>query len=115
MPLQRSHLQDWTAKLSNRSAQQEYYLTDVVPLALADGVAVVSVKARTGWEILGVNSKQQLAHLERIHQPENAARLMDAGVTLTDPSRLDVRGSLACRAAGRIGLEFVFQGNLKLG
>jgi bifunctional UDP-N-acetylglucosamine pyrophosphorylase/glucosamine-1-phosphate N-acetyltransferase len=115
MALPTGHLQDWTAKLSNHNAQKEYYLTDVVPLALADGVAVASVKAREGWEILGVNSKQQLAHLERIHQRENAARLMDAGVTLADPLRLDVRGSLTCGADVRIDVNCVFEGNVKLG
>ncbi len=115
LALPTGHLQDWTAKLSNRNAQNEYYLTDVVPLAVADKVAVGSVKARAEWEILGVNSKQQLAHLERIHQRENAARLMDAGVTLADPSRLDVRGSLACGADVRIDVNCVFEGNVKLG
>jgi bifunctional UDP-N-acetylglucosamine pyrophosphorylase/glucosamine-1-phosphate N-acetyltransferase len=115
MALPTGHLQDWTAKLSNRNAQNEYYLTDIVPLALAGGVAVASVKARAGWEVLGVNSKQQLAHLERIYQRESAARLMDAGVTLADPLRLDVRGSLACGADVRIDVNCVFEGNVKLG
>ena len=115
MALPTSHLQEWTAKLSNRNAQREYYLTDVVPLALADGVAVASVKARAEWEILGVNSKQQLARLERIHQGQVAARLMDAGVTLADPARLDVRGALSCGADVRIDVNCVFEGSVKLG
>ena len=115
MALPTSRLKEWTAKLSNSNAQREYYLTDVVPLALGDGLAVASVKARAGWEILGVNSKQQLAHLERIHQRETATRLMDAGVTLADPSRLDVRGSLACGSDVRIDVNCVFEGSVKLG
>jgi bifunctional UDP-N-acetylglucosamine pyrophosphorylase/glucosamine-1-phosphate N-acetyltransferase len=115
MALPTSRLKEWTAKLSNSNAQREYYLTDVVPLALADGLAVASVKARAVWEILGVNSKQQLAHLERIHQRETATRLMDAGVTLADPLRLDVRGSLACGADVRIDVNCVFEGDVKLG
>jgi bifunctional UDP-N-acetylglucosamine pyrophosphorylase/glucosamine-1-phosphate N-acetyltransferase len=115
MALPTCYLKEWTAKLSNRNAQREYYLTDVVRLALADGVPVASVKARVDWEILGVNSKQQLARLERIHQQENATRLMDAGVTLADPARLDVRGTLACGADVRIDVNCVFEGNVKLG
>ena len=108
-------LKDWTAKLSNRNAQREYYLTDVVPLAVADKVPVGSVRARAEWEILGVNSKQQLAQLERIHQRQVAAQLMDDGVTLADPARLDVRGALACGADVRIDVNCVFEGEVKLG
>jgi len=115
MALPTARLQEWTAKLSNRNAQREYYLTDVVPLARADGVAVASVKARAGWEILGVNSKQQLSQLERLYQRETAARLMDAGVTLADPMRLDVRGILSCGADVQIDVNCVFEGNVKLG
>jgi len=115
MALPTGRLPDWTARLSNRNAQREYYLTDVVPLAVADKVAVASVKARAEWEILGVNSKQQLARLERIHQREIAARLMDAGVTLADPERIDVRGTLSCGADVRVDVNCVFEGTVKLG
>jgi bifunctional UDP-N-acetylglucosamine pyrophosphorylase/glucosamine-1-phosphate N-acetyltransferase len=114
MVLPTERLKDWTAKLSNRNTQREYYLTDVVPLAVADKVAVGSVKARAEWEILGVNSKQQLARLERIHQSQVAAGLMDGGVTLADPARLDVRGTLACGADVRIDVNCVFEGEVKL-
>ncbi len=115
MALPTGRLKDWTAKLSNRNAQREYYLTDVVPLAVADKVPVGSVKARAEWEILGVNSKQQLAQLERIHQRRVAVQLMDGGVTLADPARLDVRGALACGADVRIDVNCVFEGEVKLG
>jgi bifunctional UDP-N-acetylglucosamine pyrophosphorylase / glucosamine-1-phosphate N-acetyltransferase len=115
MALPTARLRDWTSKLSNRNAQREYYLTDVVPLALADKVSVASVKARAEWEILGVNSKEQLAQLERVHQRETAARLMDEGVTLADPTRLDVRGQLACGADVRIDVNCVFEGEVRLG
>lgn len=115
MALPTSRLQDWTSKLSNRNAQREYYLTDVVPLALADKVPVASVKARAEWEILGVNSKEQLARLERIYQGETAARLMDEGVALADPARLDVRGELACGTDVRIDVNCVFEGEVSLG
>ena len=115
MALPTARLPDWTSKLSNRNAQREYYLTDVVPLALADKISVASVKADAEWEILGVNSKEQLARLERIYQGETAARLMDEGVTLGDPARLDVRGRLACGADVRIDVNCVFEGEVKLG
>jgi bifunctional UDP-N-acetylglucosamine pyrophosphorylase/glucosamine-1-phosphate N-acetyltransferase len=114
MALPTGRLQDWMPRLSNRNAQSEYYLTDVVPLALADRVAVANVKARAEWEILGVNSKQQLAQLERVYQLAHASRLMDAGVTLADPARIDVRGSLACGADVRIDVNCVFEGDVKL-
>ncbi len=114
MALPTAHLRDWMPKLTNRNAQREYYLTDVVPLALADRVAVASVKARAAWEILGVNSKQQLAQLERMHQWQHATRLMESGVTLADPMRLDVRGSLKCGADVRIDVNCVFEGDVRL-
>jgi bifunctional UDP-N-acetylglucosamine pyrophosphorylase/glucosamine-1-phosphate N-acetyltransferase len=114
MALPAARLESWLAKLTNRNAQREYYLTDIVPLALADKVAVATVKARAEWEILGVNSKQQLAQLERIYQGQQAARLMEAGVTLADPARIDVRGSLVCGADVRIDVNCVFEGEVRL-
>ena len=114
MALPTARLHGWLAKLTDRNAQREYYLTDVVPLVLADGVGVASVKPRAAWEILGVNSKQQLAGLERIYQQQQAQHLMDSGVTLADPMRLDVRGRLACGADVRIDVNCVFEGTVKL-
>jgi bifunctional UDP-N-acetylglucosamine pyrophosphorylase/glucosamine-1-phosphate N-acetyltransferase len=114
MALPTARLQHWTSRFENRNAQREYYLTDVVPLAIEDKVALASVKARDAWEILGVNSKTQLAQLERIYQRRVAERLMDAGVTLADPLRLDVRGTLVCGADVRIDVNCVFEGEVKL-
>ncbi|MBI3044136.1 MAG: bifunctional UDP-N-acetylglucosamine diphosphorylase/glucosamine-1-phosphate N-acetyltransferase GlmU [Betaproteobacteria bacterium] len=114
MALPGARLAGWLAKLTDRNAQREYYLTDVVPLALADRVPIANVKVRSTWEILGVNSKQQLAQLERIYQWQHATRLMEAGVTLADPMRLDVRGRLACGADVRIDVNCVFEGEVKL-
>jgi len=114
MALPTGRLQEWTSRLSNRNAQREYYLTDIVPLALADRVAVATVKARATWEILGVNSKQQLAQLERIYQRQLATRLMDGGVTLADPARFDVRGDLTCGAEVHIDVNCVFEGDVRL-
>ena len=115
MALPGARLEGWLSKLTDRNVQREYYLTDVVPLALADRVGVATVRARAAWEVLGVNSKQQLAELERVYQRQQAARLMDAGVTLADPARIDVRGSLVCGADVRIDVNCVFEGEVRLG
>ena len=115
MALPAARLGGWLSKLTDRNAQREYYLTDVVPLALAERVGVATVKARAAWEVLGVNSMQQLAELERVYQRQQATRLMDAGVTIADPARIDVRGSLDCGADVRIDVNCVFEGDVRLG
>jgi bifunctional UDP-N-acetylglucosamine pyrophosphorylase / glucosamine-1-phosphate N-acetyltransferase len=114
MLLPGKRLQTWLAKLSNRNAQGEYYLTDVVALAVKDRVKIESCAAQDDREILGVNSKQQLAQLERIYQQWTANRLLDAGVTLADPSRLDVRGELRCGRDVRIDVNCVFEGQVEI-
>ena len=86
----------WLPTLGNRNAQGEYYLTDIVALAVAEGMPVVTAHPDSAWETEGVNSKLQLAVLERVHQRNIAGALMEAGVTLSDPARIDVRGELAC-------------------
>ena len=115
MAVPTARLKDWLAKLSNHNAQGEYYLTDIVPLALADGIAVESASAPHDWEVLGVNSKTQLAGLERVHQRNIAAALLEAGVTLADPARIDVRGMLSCGQDVRIDVNCVFEGDVVLG
>ncbi len=89
-------LKRWLARLDNRNAQGEYYLTDVVAFAVADNVPVVAAQPRRASEVLGVNSPQQLAELERLCQRDQADALMSAGVRLADPARIDVRGHLQC-------------------
>ncbi|MEN9316513.1 MAG: UDP-N-acetylglucosamine diphosphorylase/glucosamine-phosphate N-acetyltransferase [Pseudomonadota bacterium] len=108
-------LRRWLAALSNDNAQREYYLTDIVTQAVAEGVPVVSAQPDAAWETLGVNSKPQLAGLERIAQREIAMRLMDDGVTLSDPARIDVRGTLACGRDVSIDVNCVFEGEVTLG
>jgi bifunctional UDP-N-acetylglucosamine pyrophosphorylase/glucosamine-1-phosphate N-acetyltransferase len=114
MALPTARLDAWLAGLSNRNAQREYYLTDVVRLALTDRVPVKTIKARDTREVLGVNSKEQLAQLERLHQLQCATRLLEQGVTVVDPLRLDVRGSLTCGAEVRIDVNCVFEGMVTL-
>jgi bifunctional UDP-N-acetylglucosamine pyrophosphorylase/glucosamine-1-phosphate N-acetyltransferase len=108
-------LRRWLGQLTNANAQREYYLTDVVALAAADGVAVVAAQAASETEVLGVNSPLQLAELERRYQRARADRLMEAGVRLADPARLDVRGELACGSDVEIDVNCVFEGRVELG
>jgi len=108
-------LRKWVATLRNDNAQGEYYLTDIIALAVADGVSVTTCNPQHEWEILGVNSKQQLAELERIHQAETAQALLVRGVTLLDPSRVDVRGELVCGRDVTLDINGVFEGRVELG
>jgi bifunctional UDP-N-acetylglucosamine pyrophosphorylase / glucosamine-1-phosphate N-acetyltransferase len=115
MALPTARLKGWLAGLKNKNAQTEYYLTDVVAAAVADKVAVRSVNPAAAWETLGVNSKVQLAELERRFQRQTAEVLMRDGVTLADPARIDVRGSLACARDVSIDVNCVFEGEVVLG
>ena len=110
-----SRLKGWLAALGNDNAQGEYYLTDIVAAAVRDGVAVNAVHPAALWETLGVNSKTQLAELERQHQRNLAQALTDAGVTLADPARIDIRGSLVCGRDVAIDVNCVFEGRVTLG
>ena len=107
-------LRDWLGRIGNDNAQGEYYLTDIIGLAVAEGVEVVTVQPDAVAETLGVNSKPQLAELERIHQGNIARRLMDEGVTLIDPARIDVRGELVCGRDVEIDVNCVFEGRVEL-
>lgn len=107
-------LQRWLGQLSNNNAQGEYYLTDIVALAVAEGVPVTSAQPDAAWETLGVNSKPQLAELERVYQLEQARALLEHGVTLADPARIDVRGSLRCGRDVSIDVNCVFEGQVEL-
>ncbi|OGA21388.1 MAG: UDP-N-acetylglucosamine diphosphorylase/glucosamine-1-phosphate N-acetyltransferase [Betaproteobacteria bacterium RIFCSPLOWO2_02_FULL_65_24] len=115
MVLPTARLKTWLARLHNKNAQKEYYLTDVVAAAVADKVPVKSAAPGAAWEILGVNSKTQLAELERRFQRGVAAALMHGGVTLADPARIDVRGSLVCGRDVSIDVNCVFEGEVVLG
>ncbi|WP_205171457.1 bifunctional UDP-N-acetylglucosamine diphosphorylase/glucosamine-1-phosphate N-acetyltransferase GlmU, partial [Burkholderia sp. LMG 13014] len=109
-----AQLSMWLGALKNENAQGEYYLTDVVELAIEAGFEVVTAQPDEEWETLGVNSKAQLAELERIHQRTIADALLVDGVTLADPARLDVRGTLRCGRDVSIDVNCVFEGNVTL-
>jgi bifunctional UDP-N-acetylglucosamine pyrophosphorylase/glucosamine-1-phosphate N-acetyltransferase len=115
MVLPTARLKTWLAGLRNKNAQKEYYLTDVIAAAVADKVPVSSTQPGAAWETLGVNSKAQLAELERVFQRGVAAALMRDGVTLADPARIDVRGSLVCGRDVAIDVNCVFEGEVVLG
>jgi bifunctional UDP-N-acetylglucosamine pyrophosphorylase/glucosamine-1-phosphate N-acetyltransferase len=115
MALPTQRLAGWLASLRNDNAQREYYLTDLVAAAVDEGVPVRAVQPAAAWETLGVNSKAQLAELERAHQRVVAGRLLDAGVSLADPARIDVRGPLECGRDVAIDVNCVFEGEVSLG
>ena len=109
-----AQLRDWLGRISNDNAQGEYYLTDVVALSVTDGVPVRAAQPGAPWETLGVNSRAQQAELERAWQREQARRLLEAGVTLADPERFDLRGELVCGRDVFIDVGCVFEGRVEL-
>ena len=108
-------LKTWLARLDNKNAQGEYYLTDIVKFAVADGVPVVGFKTTDAVQVAGVNSPVQLAELERAFQHRVALQLMEQGVRLADPARIDVRGRLQCAQDVSIDVNCVFEGQVSLG
>jgi len=114
MAIPAGRLAGWLDRLRSDNAQQEYYLTDIVGLAVADGVTVQGLNLAEAWEIAGVNTPRQLAELERIWQRREAERLMDAGVRLADPARIDVRGTLTAGQDVCIDVGCVFEGEVVL-
>jgi bifunctional UDP-N-acetylglucosamine pyrophosphorylase/glucosamine-1-phosphate N-acetyltransferase len=108
-------LKRWLSTLTNNNAQGEYYLTEIIDKALADGVEVVSAQPDSVMEAMGVNSKPQLAELERLYQRQIADKLLASGVTLADPARIDVRGKLVCGRDVFIDVNCVFEGDVELG
>ena len=114
MAMSARRLAGWLARLTNRNSQKEYYLTDVVSLAVGEGVPVRAVKVDEAWEVAGVNSKRELAELERRYQRMQAERLLADAVTLADPARIDVRGELSCGTDVAIDVNCVFEGRVTL-
>lgn len=115
MVLPTARLAGWLSSLENKNAQAEYYLTDVVQKAVAESVQVSSAQPEAKWEVSGVNDKLQLAELERTLQSNTAHGLMLAGVTLADPTRIDIRGCLSHGKDVSIDIGCIFEGNVELG
>jgi bifunctional UDP-N-acetylglucosamine pyrophosphorylase/glucosamine-1-phosphate N-acetyltransferase len=108
-------LKRWIPRLGNANAQGEYYLTDCVEMAVAEGLAVKGVLIPDADEAIGVNTRRQLAEVERIHQRRVAERLLDAGVTLLDPARFDVRGEVVIGRDVVIDVNVVLVGKVVIG
>ena len=115
MAVPTARLGAWLSSLKNDNAQGEYYLTDIVGLAVAEGLPVRTAQPEGEWEVLGVNSKVQLAELERQHQLNQADALLVGGVRLADPARIDIRGQLSHGRDVSIDVGCVFEGTVELG
>ncbi len=115
LAMRAGYLNQCLARVGNDNAQGEYYLTDVIALAVADGNRVRTTSPQDAFEVEGVNTRQQLASLERVYQRLQAERLMAAGVSLADPARIDVRGELEMGNDGFIDINCIFEGEVKVG
>lgn len=115
MAAKAKHLQKWLPALSNNNAQGEYYLTDIIAMAKADGISIQVEQPDAVEEVEGINNRQQQAALERFYQQQKANELMVAGVTLLDPSRIDIRGNLTAGRDVVIDVNCVFEGDVVLG
>ena len=115
MAMTSAQLKRWLPQLSDNNAQGEYYLTDVIAMAAAEGIKVCTAQPATAFEVEGVNNRAQMARLERVYQRQLADKLMAQGVALADPERLDVRGRLTCGHDVFIDVGCVFEGEVELG
>ncbi len=115
MAVPNRYLTSWLSQLTNDNVQGEYYLTDIVALAVQQNVTVMAEITTDEWSVTGINSKSDLAQIERVYQTRIANNLLQQGVTLTDPARLDVRGNLTCGRDCELDVNCVFEGNVTLG
>ena len=110
MCVQSDHLKQWLAQLDNNNAQKEYYLTDIIEFANKDKVEVAGIKADTETSIQGINSMEELILLERMYMQEKAVQLINQGVKIIDPNRIDIRGTLTCEENVTIDVGCIFEG-----
>ena len=115
MAIPNKYLTEWLSQLTNNNAQAEYYLTDIVALSVAQGVNVVAEITQDEWSVTGINSKVDLSAIERVYQSRMALKLLQQGITLKDPTRLDIRGALSCGRDVEIDVNCIFEGNVTLG
>ena len=109
------HLHTWLPTLKNTNAQSEYYLTDIIALAVADGITVQTHQPTAAWEVEGINDKLQLASLERVYQRLQADNLMRAGATIIDPNRFDVRGTVTIGMDVSFDINVILEGHNQIG
>ena len=112
---QRERLAQWLGRVDNDNVQREYYLTDIIGLAAADGVEVVTAQPETLEEVAGVNDRLQLAELERYHQRRTAECLMRRGTSIADPARIDIRGRLECERDVMLDINLICEGEVRIG
>ena len=110
-----TQLGQWLAKLENNNVQREYYLTDIIAMAVSDKITINTVSAVNSHEVEGVNDRLQLARLERYYQAMQAEKLMQQGVTLRDPARVDVRGDVSCGQDVVIDINVIIEGKVNIG
>ncbi|GAB6139553.1 bifunctional UDP-N-acetylglucosamine diphosphorylase/glucosamine-1-phosphate N-acetyltransferase GlmU [Methylosoma difficile] len=111
-----AQLKQWLMQLGNNNAQGEYYLTDIIEMAVADGVAIKTSQPATSSEVLGVNNRIQLSQLERVYQQEQAQLLMEQGVSLADPNRFDLRGTISQLGQDiEIDINVILEGQISIG
>ena len=111
-----ARLKTWLARLENSNAQKEYYLTDIIAMAVAEGIDIKTAHPNTNAEVLGVNNKQQLAYLERVYQSNKAESLMESGITIRDPLRFDVRKeNLSLDRDVEIDINVILEGKVTIG
>tara|TARA_B100000767_G_scaffold261579_1_gene273337 strand:+ start:1068 stop:2423 length:1356 start_codon:yes stop_codon:yes gene_type:complete len=115
MCVPQAYLSRWLPRIENNNAQHEYYLPDIIAMAVAEGVGIKTPQPKCFYEVEGVNNRQQLAFLERKYQQQISDRLMLEGVTLADPARIDIRGSLSVGQDVFIDINAVFSGNVVIG
>jgi bifunctional UDP-N-acetylglucosamine pyrophosphorylase/glucosamine-1-phosphate N-acetyltransferase len=115
MALGSKQLREWLPQINNNNAQKEYYLTDIIAIARANGIVVKSINPESAEEVEGVNSRVQLSKLERVRQLELADRLMASGTTLADPARFDQRGQLSAGTDNFIDINCLFEGHVTIG
>lgn len=108
-------LKAWLQRLDNKNAQGEYYLTDIIAMAVSDGVDVVAAHPASEDEVLGVNSRSQLAYLERVYQKQRAEELMVQGVTIIDPARIDIRGNVKVGQDVTLDVNVILEGDVSIG
>ncbi|MBE0469044.1 MAG: bifunctional UDP-N-acetylglucosamine diphosphorylase/glucosamine-1-phosphate N-acetyltransferase GlmU [Methyloprofundus sp.] len=109
-------LKNWIARLDNSNAQQEFYLTDVIEMAVNEGITIKTSQAEHPDEVLGVNNRKQLSHLERVYQLAQADKLMEVGVTLADPARIDCRGTFISLGQDiSVDINVIFEGSNRIG
>lgn len=115
MAMPTTKLKNWLSRLINNNAQKEYYLTDIVGSAVEDGVGITADITNDEWSVTGINSKQDLALIERVYQHRSVATLLQQGVTLLDPARVDIRGEIVVARDVEIDVGCIFEGKVNLG